>query len=171
MHENHRLILPKPAFPTQMRIFITHARPGGCGGDLDVAPSLRTCPFCPVQAQTPTQLVPSLVLPVQRHRLFGVCWESRDKGALKIPHSLINATCLSRHRLCGLLIIFIKKIISPNQGRSSPELQLINCSHISLFYKKSCGTDENYRPSESALNTNSDSVTVLLPSTASTWLG
>lgn len=55
---------------------------------------------------------------------------SADKGAPKTPCSLINATCLSLHRLCGLLIIFIKKIISPNQGRSSPELQLINRSHI-----------------------------------------
>ena len=39
-----------------------------------------------------------------------------------------------------------------------------------LFYKKSRGADENYRPLESALNTNSDSVTIPLPSTASTWL-
>lgn len=52
-HENHHHILPKTAFPTQMRIFIIHARPRGCRGNLDAAPSLRTCHFCPVQAQTP----------------------------------------------------------------------------------------------------------------------
>lgn len=73
-----------------------------------------------------------------------------DKGALETPHGLINATCLSLGGLRGLLIIFIKKIISPNQGRSSPELQLIKRSHIFLFYKKSCGADENYRPLEAA---------------------
>lgn len=73
-----------------------------------------------------------------------------DKGALETPHGLINATCLSLRGLRGLLIIFIKKIISPNQGRSSPELQLIKRLHIFLFYKKSCGADENYRPLEAA---------------------
>lgn len=135
---------------------------------MDAAPSLRTCPFRPAPALAPMRACAQLGFP--QSNATRVCWERGDKGALKILYALINATCLSLYRLCRLLIIFIKKIISPNQGRSSPELQLINCSHIFLFYKKSCGADENYRPLESALNTNSDSVTILLPSTASTWL-
>lgn len=135
------------------------------------SPLAQDLSFMPCTSPHPDESShPAQLSTVQCHHLFGACWERGDKGALKIPHGLINATCLSLYRLCGLLIIFIKKIISPNQGRSSPELQLINCSHIFLFYKKSCGADENYRPLESALNTNSDSVTILLPSTASTWL-
>lgn len=135
------------------------------------SPLAQDLPFSLCMSPRPdASLCPAWPSAVQCHRVFGVCWERGDKGALKIPRGLINATCLSLYRLYGLLIIFIKKIISPNQGRSSPELQLINCSHIFLFYKKSCGADENYRPLESALNTNSDSVTILLPSTASTWL-
>lgn len=170
-HENHHLILAKTAFPTQVRIFMVHSGPGGCGGGIWIQPT-RSGPalFALHESLPRCELVPSLAFRNATPLSIRVCWERGDKGALKITHGLINATCLLLYRLCGLLIIFIKKIISPNQGRSSPELQLINCSHIFLFYKKSCGADENYRPLESALNTNSDSVTILLPSTASTWL-
>lgn len=135
------------------------------------SPLGQDVPFSPSVSPGPDVIsCPAWLSAAQRHPLFGARSERGDKGALKIPQGLINATCLSLYRLCGWLIIFIKKIISPNQGRSSPELQLINRSHIFLFYKKPCGADENYRPLESALNTNSDSVTILLPSTASTWL-
>jgi hypothetical protein len=56
--------------------------------------------------------------------------------------------------LLGLLIIFFIKIISPNQGRSSSELQLISYVGFFHFHKKSCGTDENYRSLESVVETN-----------------
>ena len=99
------------------------------------SPLALDLPFLPLPW---CELAPSLALrSATRPSVRGVLGKRGEKGALKIPHGLINATCLSVHRLCGLLIIFIKKIISPNQGRSSPELQLINCSHIFLFYKKS----------------------------------
>lgn len=153
-----------------MRSFTVQAGPRGCGFGIWMQLPHPGPALCAQHKPSHDgSLCPAWLSTVCDH-LFGMCWESGDKGAVKIPHGLINATCLSLYRLCGWLIIFIKKIISPNQGRSSPELQLINHSHIFLFYKKSCGADEDYRPLESALNTNSDSVTILLPSTASTWL-
>lgn len=62
-HENHRRILPKPAFPTQMRIFIIHARPRGCGGGSGCSLLTQDLSFLPCTSPNPNTACAQLGFP------------------------------------------------------------------------------------------------------------
>lgn len=89
------------------------------------------------------------------HSFLTLSGQAEHEGVLKTCPGIINGA-QSRPLFpiggsLGLLIILFIEIISPNQDRSTSELQLISCVCIFQFHKKSCGADENSRSLRSAV--------------------